>query len=117
MIYDTLGVSSFAEAKGSLTRSGRYVCPVLGLGLLGAMLRTAIAGTRKARFSATGMLKPDVLRPMLATLVEMVEDGKLVARHRPGLPIGRPDRGAPPYGDGSQARQCRRRVSARHAVS
>ena len=77
VIYDTIGVSSFAEAKGSLTRSGRYVCPVLGLGLLGAMLRTAIAGTRKARFSATGMLKPDVLRPMLATLVEMVEDGKL----------------------------------------
>jgi len=77
VIYDTIGVSSFAEAKGSLTRSGRYVCPVLGLGLLGAMLRTAIAGTREARFSATGMLKPDVLRPMLATLVEMVEDGRL----------------------------------------
>lgn len=78
VIYDTLGVSSFSKAKGSLTRSGRYVCPVLGLGLLGAMLRTSVAGTRKARFSATGMLKPDVLRPMLGTLVEMVEDGKLV---------------------------------------
>ncbi|RMA41334.1 NAD(P)-dependent alcohol dehydrogenase [Rhodophyticola porphyridii] len=78
VIYDTLGVSSFADAKGSLTRLGRYVCPVLGLGLLGAMMRTAIAGTRKARFSATGMLRPDVLRPMLGTLVEMVEEGKLV---------------------------------------
>lgn len=78
VIYDTLGVSSFAKAKGSLTRSGRYVCPVLGLGLLGAMMRTALAGKRKARFSATGMLKPDVLRPMLGTLVKMVEDGKLV---------------------------------------
>ena len=42
-----------------------------------AMLRTAIAGARKARFSATGLLKPDVLRPMLATLVEMAEDGRL----------------------------------------
>jgi NADPH:quinone reductase-like Zn-dependent oxidoreductase len=77
VIYDTLGVSSFAAAKGSLTRSGRYVCPVLGIGLLGAMLRTRIAGTRKARFSATGMLKPEVLRPMLGTLTRMVEDGKL----------------------------------------
>lgn len=77
VIYDTIGVSSFAEAKSSLTRSGRYVCPVLGLGLLGAMLRTATLSTRKARFSATGMLKPEMLRPMLATLVEMVEDGKL----------------------------------------
>lgn len=78
VIYDTIGVSSFARAKGSLTPSGRYVCPVLSLGLLGAMLRTAIAGRRKARFSATGMLKPDVLRPMLGTLTRMVEDGKLV---------------------------------------
>jgi NADPH:quinone reductase-like Zn-dependent oxidoreductase len=78
VIYDTLGVSSFAAAKGSLTRSGRYVCPVLGLGLLSAMIRTTIAGTRKARFSATGMLKPDVLRPMLGILIRMVEDGKLV---------------------------------------
>jgi NADPH:quinone reductase-like Zn-dependent oxidoreductase len=77
VIYDTVGVSSFAEARGSLTRSGRYVCPVLGLGLLGAMLRTAIAGRRKARFSATGMLKPEVLRTMLGTLVGMAEDGTL----------------------------------------
>ncbi|MFA8385652.1 MAG: NAD(P)-dependent alcohol dehydrogenase [Pelagibaca sp.] len=77
VIYDTLGVSSFTKAKGSLTRSGRYVCPVLGLGLLGAMVRTTIAGTRKARFSATGMMKPDVLRRMLTSLVAMAEDRKL----------------------------------------
>ena len=77
VIYDTLGVSSFAEAKGNLTRAGRYVCPVLGLGLLGAMVRTAITGTRKARFSATGMLKPEVLRPMLGTLIRMTGDGTL----------------------------------------
>jgi NADPH:quinone reductase-like Zn-dependent oxidoreductase len=73
-----LGVSSFADAKQCLTCSGRYVSPVLSLGQLGAMMRTAIAGKRKARFSATGMLKPEVLRSMLGTLVEMVEDGKLV---------------------------------------
>ena len=77
VIYDTLGVSSFAAARERLTRSGRYVCPVLGLGLLGAILRTTVAGTRKARFSATGMLKPDVLCPMLGTLIEMAEDGTL----------------------------------------
>nr|WP_286173842.1 zinc-binding dehydrogenase [Rhodobacter sp. NTK016B] len=48
------------------------------LGLLGAMLRTTIAGTRKARFSVTGVLKSDALRPMLGTLVEMVEDRTLI---------------------------------------
>ncbi len=77
VIYDTLGVSFFAKAKGSLSRHGRYVCPVLSLRLLGAMLRTSLVGTRKARFSATGMLKPEVLRPMLGTLVEMAQDGRL----------------------------------------
>jgi hypothetical protein len=40
-------VSSFAKAKGSLARTGRYVCPVLGLGLLGAMMRATIAGMRQ----------------------------------------------------------------------
>ena len=78
VIYDTLGVSSCAKAKGSLTRHGRHVCPALGLGLLGAMLWTTVAGASKARFSATGMPKPDVLRPMLYTLIEMAEVGTLI---------------------------------------
>jgi len=47
VIFDTLDVSSFAKAKGSLARTGRYVCPVLGLGLLGAMMRATIAGMRQ----------------------------------------------------------------------
>jgi hypothetical protein len=41
------------------------------------MMRTAIAGTRKARFSATGMLNPEMLRPMLGSLIEIPKDGKL----------------------------------------
>lgn len=77
VIFDTLGVSSFAAARDRLTPSGRYVCPVLGLGLLGAMLRSAVFGTRRARFSATGILPPEVLRGMLGTLVEMAESGTL----------------------------------------
>ncbi|TYP84381.1 NADPH:quinone reductase-like Zn-dependent oxidoreductase [Maritimibacter alkaliphilus HTCC2654] len=73
VIYDTLGISSFREARSVLTRTGRYVCPVLGFGLLSASLRTAIIGGRKARFSATGMLKPEVQRAMHAKLVDLVE--------------------------------------------
>jgi NADPH:quinone reductase-like Zn-dependent oxidoreductase len=42
------------------------------------MLWTTVASAREARFSATGMLKPEVLRPMLGTLTRMIEDGKLV---------------------------------------
>ena len=77
VIYDTLGVSSFAQASSALTSSGRYVCPVLSLGLLAAMLRTSFIGRRRACFSATGLLKPEALRPMLGQLIEMVEDAKL----------------------------------------
>ncbi len=77
VIYDTLGVTTFCKARHSLTQRGRYVCPVLSLGLLAAMLRTAAVGQRKARFSATGLLKPEILRPMLAKLIEMSTAGKL----------------------------------------
>ncbi|MEC7761409.1 MAG: NAD(P)-dependent alcohol dehydrogenase [Pseudomonadota bacterium] len=76
VIYDTLGISSFGAAKHVLSRNGRYVCPVLGLGLLGAMLRTALIGSRKARFSATGTLKPAVHRAMHAKLADLVEADK-----------------------------------------
>ena len=77
VIYDTLGVSSFAQASSVLTSSGRYVCPVLSLGLLATMLRTSFIGRRRACFSATGLLKQEALRPMLGQLIEMVEDAKL----------------------------------------
>lgn len=77
VIYDTLGITRFGKARRALTKHGRYVCPVLSFGLLGAMLRSAVIGRRKARFSATGMLKPEALRPMLSELFEMVDNGRL----------------------------------------
>lgn len=77
VIYDTLGLHSFGRARRALARGGRYVCPVLSFGLLGAMLRTSLIGRTKAKFSATGMLKPEVLRPMMARLIGMVEAGDL----------------------------------------
>ena len=40
------------------------------------MLRSSMFGSRKAQFSATGMLKPEILRPMLFQLIKMVEDDK-----------------------------------------
>ncbi|EAR52561.1 alcohol dehydrogenase, zinc containing [Oceanicola granulosus HTCC2516] len=78
VIYDTLGVSSFGHAKRALVSTGRYVCPVLSLGLLGAMIRTALFGARKARFSATGMLKPETLRKMHHHLLDLVEADRFV---------------------------------------
>ena len=77
VIFDTLGVSSFAAARGSLTRSGRYLCPVLTPGLLVSVLRTSLFGRREARFAAAGLQAPAHLRAMLADLLAMVEAGTL----------------------------------------
>lgn len=76
VIYDTLGVSSFRRAKRVLARNGRYVCPVLSIELLCAALRTSLFGGRRARFSATGMLKPGAQRALHKKLVALVEAGK-----------------------------------------
>ena len=78
VIYDTLGVSSFRHARKALARAGRYVCPVLSPGLLGAALRTSLFGARKARFSATGLIKPEVLRTMHRQLLDLVEADRFV---------------------------------------
>ncbi|WP_238365891.1 NAD(P)-dependent alcohol dehydrogenase [Mesobacterium pallidum] len=76
VIYDTIGVETFARARRVLAPGGRYVSPVLTLGLLGAMLRSRF-GTRRAYFDATGLRKPEEHRRMLADLLDMVAEGTL----------------------------------------
>lgn len=78
VIYDTLGIASFRMAVTALGPEGRYVCPVLSLSLLGAMLRTRLVGRRKAKFSAAGLQKPAVLRPLLTRLLGLIENRSLV---------------------------------------
>ncbi|WP_439154317.1 NAD(P)-dependent alcohol dehydrogenase [Yoonia sp.] len=77
VIYDTLGVSSFARAKARLTDDGRYICPVLTLPLLGAMLRSRMTGGRRAMFTAAGLQPPEILRAHLTQLLAMMEAGTL----------------------------------------
>ncbi len=73
VIYDTLGVSSFRQSKKILTRNGRYVCPVLSFRLLVNILHSSLLGKRKARFSATGMLKPEAHRAFQSQLIDLIE--------------------------------------------
>lgn len=77
LVFDTLGVSSLGEARRVLAPGGRYLCPVLSLSLLGAMLRSRIFGGPRAYFSATGLLPARALRGMLADLLEIWAAGKL----------------------------------------
>jgi NADPH:quinone reductase-like Zn-dependent oxidoreductase len=48
IIFDTVGKSSFSQCKGSLTQTGVYLNPVLGLPMLLHMLWTSKIGSQKA---------------------------------------------------------------------
>ncbi|MEJ8562936.1 NAD(P)-dependent alcohol dehydrogenase [Yoonia sp. GPGPB17] len=77
VIYDTVGKSSFAAAKPALTSNGIYISPVLGLGLLGQMLFGNMFRSKKAKFSATGMLPITQQRPLLSDLLARIAKGDL----------------------------------------
>ncbi len=75
LIYDTIGKSSFSEAKGALKKGGKYLSPVMSLPLLWQMLLSRKAD-KKALFAATGLLKPAELRALLSHLLEVIAEGK-----------------------------------------
>lgn len=77
VIYDTLGVASFSEAKPALAEAGRYLCPVLTLGRLPAILLSNLVGKKRAIFAATGLEKPECLRAMLLEILQVMEQGHL----------------------------------------
>ena len=77
IIFDTVGKSSFKHSKASLSQSGTYISSVLKLPLLFQMLWTSKFGSKRARFSATGLLPPTRLRAMLGVLVKLLEKEQL----------------------------------------
>lgn len=77
IIFDTIGKSPFSKSKKALAKNGIYLSPKLGFGLLLQMLWTARFGSKKAMFSATGLLPHLELRSMLGALMEMIKEGKL----------------------------------------
>jgi len=77
IVFDTVGKSSFSECRPILGNCGVYLSPVLNFPLLFQMLWTTIFGSKKAKFSATGLLPVPKLRAMLATLTGLLEDNLL----------------------------------------
>jgi NADPH:quinone reductase-like Zn-dependent oxidoreductase len=77
VIYDTVGKSAFAKAKKALTKDGVYISPVLSVRLLGQMLATAFLGSKKAKFSATGMLPIAQQKPLIVDLLNRIAAGQL----------------------------------------
>lgn len=79
VIYDTLGVASFSAAEPALATAGRYLCPVLTLGRLPAILLSNLVGKKRAIFAATGLEKPERLRAMLSEVLHVMEQGHLTS--------------------------------------
>ncbi|WP_371153847.1 NAD(P)-dependent alcohol dehydrogenase [Jannaschia sp. 2305UL9-9] len=71
VIFDTIGISGFADMRGKLSDGGEYLCPVLSSAVLRDMLRTRVVGSRRARFAAVGMQQPALLKAHLAQLLSM----------------------------------------------
>jgi NADPH:quinone reductase-like Zn-dependent oxidoreductase len=75
--YDTVIKNSFSHCKGSLTQRGVYLSAVPTLAILLQMLWTSKIGSKKAKFSATG-LRPVAERLIfLKELIELIEAGKI----------------------------------------
>ncbi|MHA6323981.1 NAD(P)-dependent alcohol dehydrogenase [Roseivivax sp. CAU 1753] len=77
VIFDTLGVASFAAARPALAEAGRYLCPVLTLGRLPAILLSSAVGRKRALFAAAGLEKPQRLRAMLAEILTQIDQDRL----------------------------------------
>ncbi len=77
IIFDTVGKSSFSRCQGSLKENGAYLSPVLELPLLFQMIWTSKIGSKKAKFSATGLRPVSELRVLLNELKESIEAGKI----------------------------------------
>ena len=78
IILDLAGKSSFPRSKGSLAQKGVYISAPFGLAIIPQMLWTSKIGSKKAKFSATGLLPVQERLSFLKELIELIEAGKLI---------------------------------------
>jgi NADPH:quinone reductase-like Zn-dependent oxidoreductase len=77
VIFDTVGKLDFNQIKHILTPNGKYLSPVLGLGMLKDMMISSFAGKQRAIFSATGLRKAPEKQKDLIYISELMQQGKL----------------------------------------
>jgi NADPH:quinone reductase-like Zn-dependent oxidoreductase len=77
IIFDVAGKSSFSRCKGLLTQKGVYLSTVLRLPILIQMLWTSKIGSKKAKFSATGLRSVPERLVLLKELIELFAAGKI----------------------------------------
>lgn len=72
LIFDTVGKTSFRRCRGSLTKSGRYVGTVMGLGPIVQTLWTAVTGGKRAVFALSVEKSAE-----MALLRDLLESGEV----------------------------------------
>ena len=77
IIFDVASTSSFLRCKSLLTRNGVYFSAVPRLITLLEVLWTSKVGSKKAKFSATGLRPIPERMALLKKLIELVESGKV----------------------------------------
>jgi NADPH:quinone reductase-like Zn-dependent oxidoreductase len=77
VIFDTLGVASFSAARPALAEAGRYLCPVLTLRRLPAIMFSSLVGRKRALFAAVGLEKPQRLQAMLSEILTQIDQDRL----------------------------------------
>lgn len=77
VIYDTVGKSSYNKCKPVLTNNGVYMSPVLSFKLLCQAIWSSKFGQKKAKFSATGMVRKQELKKMLYQIKALIIQEKL----------------------------------------
>ncbi len=77
VILDVGGKLSFTLCKSSLKKGGFYLVTYPKLSVLLQMLWTTMVGTKKVKFSATGLLPISERQSFLRELIKLFEAGKL----------------------------------------
>ncbi|CAN7203769.1 NAD(P)-dependent alcohol dehydrogenase [Paenibacillus sp. LjRoot56] len=76
VIFDAVGKRSFTQCRGSLSANGVYLTTVPSLGIMLQMLWTSKIGSKKAKFTASGLQQK---KENLAFLAELFEAGQMKA--------------------------------------
>ncbi len=76
IVFDTVGKSSFSEAKRVLKPQGIYLTTVISRSILLQMLWTSLLGGKKAQIVFAGLRPVEEKKSYLALLLDLVKSGK-----------------------------------------